>query len=108
MADGVGSSSKTHELPEVSPRRFYSRKSPEPGLNFMKSQSMPGGIVQALNLDRSCSTSRPHQFKQSYLSQHLNDCNRMYSTDLIGHHGCVNALAFSKGGEQFLATGKFC
>ncbi len=66
------------------------------------------GIIRSLNLDQAGISSRPLQHRRSYLSQHLGTCNRMYSTDLVGHHGCVNAMAISRGGEEFLGTGRCC
>ena len=65
----------------------------------------PRGIVQALSLDSLHNSTRPLFFRQSYLNSCLTGCDRMYSTNIVGHHGCVNALAFSKGDERFLATG---
>lgn len=67
--------------------------------------TQPMGILQALGMDQSRVNSRGHLYRKSFISQKLHTCDRVYSTDILGHHGCVNALAFSKGDERFLSTG---
>lgn len=105
MAEQVASSS----LPEMAPSQFYSKKAPTPegqGRATAKNAgTQPKGIIQALGFDQArVNSSMPLLHRKSYLDQHLQSCGRMYSTDISGHHGCVNALAFSKG-EQYLGTG---
>ena len=99
--------------PEMAPSQFYSKKTPIPegrGRQTAKNTgTRPKGIIQALGLDRARvnNSSLPFLHRKSYLDQQLQSCDRMYSTDISGHHGCVNALAFSKG-EHFLGTGMRC
>lgn len=112
------------EPPEIAADRFYSTKAPsdkqEPPAQARADseedweacldpvapvQTKPLGVLQALGLDRAGGSSCPHHYRKSYLKDRLSGCDGMYSSDIVGHHGCVNALAFSKGDEQFLGTG---
>lgn len=120
MASRVSSRGEVSEPPEIGASRFYSKKRPtvpakakqkqneqtmKPSLE-LEPKPRPRGIIQALSLDRAGISSRPHHYRETYLKEHLGGCDSMYSTDIVGHHGCVNALAFSKGEEQFLGTGE--
>ena len=49
--------------------------------------------------DRSGNLSR------RYLSEKFSSSKWLYSKNLVGHTGCVNALAFSKNGGEFLVSG---
>ena len=40
-----------------------------------------------------------------YLSEKFSCSKWLYSKNLVGHTGCVNALAFSKNGGEFLVSG---
>ena len=42
---------------------------------------------------------------KKYLSDKLSSAKWLYSKNLVGHTGCVNALAFSSNGGEFLASG---
>ena len=105
MAEGSGSgrTSGAADGP-MPPSQFYSKKRPE-GATACFAKPKVRGMVQALTLDQVRISSRPHRYKKAYLDYRLSSCDRMYSKDILGHHGCVNALAFSKGEEQYLATG---
>jgi hypothetical protein len=37
--------------------------------------------------------------------RHFFDALPMYQKDILGHHGCVNAIEFSSNGERLLASG---
>lgn len=108
---GIGASqfyskkAPTEKGPLTRARAKAKQKEKEEILEKLSKQPRTRGILEALSLDRAGSSSRPHQYKESYLKEHLKGCNSMYTTDILGHHGCVNALAFSKGEEQFLGTG---
>ena len=64
-----------------------------------------GNILQCLEKDRLCSWKRPAEFRQRYLDQKLATTDHMYSVNISGHCGCVNALAFSNVSQQYLVTG---
>ena len=42
---------------------------------------------------------------RKYLADKLSSSKWLYSKDLVGHTGCVNALAFSSNGGEFLVSG---
>ena len=42
---------------------------------------------------------------KKYLSEKFSSSKWLYSKNLVGHTECVNALAFSERGGQFLASG---
>ena len=42
---------------------------------------------------------------RNYLTEKFHSSKWLYSKDLVGHTGCVNALAFSKNGGEFLVSG---
>lgn len=44
-------------------------------------------------------------FSKKYLSEKLSSLKWLYSKNLVGHTGCVNALTFSSNGGEFLASG---
>jgi len=67
-----------------------------------------GNLLQALLKDQTFSnTAASYSFREKYLSNALSSTDFMYASDIRGHHGCVNALAFSKGQEQFLSSGRY-
>lgn len=110
MAEGLGDGSRPPGKPIqifIPPNRFYT-KIPESEAVTKPASTPPGAqnLLQALTLDQVCISSRPNRYKKAYLDHRLGSCDRLYSKDILGHHGCVNALAFSKGPEEFLATGK--
>ena len=65
-----------------------------------------GNLFGAFLKDQAWTCCAKRSFKEAYLNRRLSSCDSMYSCDIRGHHGCVNALAFSKSQEQFLASGK--
>ncbi len=90
----------------MAPGQFYAKQQVSPvdvkvGSKCMKQQSR--NILDSLRLDQNFCGRR---YKERYIDQHMATCDRMYSTSIYGHHGCVNALAFSQDGEKLLATGK--
>jgi WD repeat-containing protein 22 len=42
---------------------------------------------------------------RKYLYEKFCSSKWLYSKNLVGHTGCVNALAFSKNGGEFLVSG---
>jgi hypothetical protein len=44
---------------------------------------------------------------RKYLSVKFSSSKWLYSKNLVGHTGCVNALAFSNNGGEFLASGMY-
>lgn len=76
------------------------------GINRMSIRdSRPKNILKCLEADR-CDPSRSAQlYRQLYLSDGLAKADHMYTTDVKGHHGCVNTLALSNQGEEFLVSG---
>ncbi len=81
---------------------------PSPGNERLQSgASTAGTLLGALLKDQVHAGCSHCSFREKYLNKALDECKSMYSCDIRGHHGCVNALAFSKGQEQFLASGMF-
>ncbi len=83
----------------------------------VKSMSSPlsfpllsGGPLQGASLLHSLMSAQvssrrpPGWYKQQYMSQSLASAVSMRSVDLVGHHGCVNSLDFSPGGNEWLAS----
>ena len=65
-------------------------------------------ILKCLEFDQIQGRKRGPTFhREQYLNNGLLTAKSLYSTDVVGHHGCVNALAFSKLGEEFLVTGMY-
>ena len=109
MAEGLGTGSRPPgELDQLSlsPSKFYSKSLESEAAAKPVTSPRAQNMIQAMTMDQVCVTSRLHRYKKAYLDYRLGSCDRLYSTDILGHHGCVNALAFSKGQEEFLATGK--
>lgn len=68
--------------------------------------SRPKNILKCVEADRCDANSRSAQlYRQLYLSDGLAKADRMYTADVKGHHGCVNTLALSNQGEEFLVSG---
>ena len=76
------------------------------GMNRMSIRdNRPKNILKCLEADR-CDPGRSAQlYRQLYLSDGLAKADHMYTTDVKGHHGCVNTLALSNQGEEFLVSG---
>lgn len=62
-------------------------------------------LASHLEADRLCAR-RPLFHRQHYLARALDSAEGMYSTDIRGHTGCINAVTFSNLGEHFLASGR--
>ena len=77
------------------------------GMNRMSIRdSRPKNILKCLEADRCDPNSRSAQlYRQLYLSDGLAKADHMYTTDVKGHHGCVNTLGLSNLGEEFLVSG---
>lgn len=76
------------------------------GINRMSIRdSRPKNILKCLEADRSELSRSAQLYRQLYLSDGLAKADHMYATDVKGHHGCVNTLALSNQGEEFLVSG---
>ena len=76
------------------------------GINTMSIRdSRPKNILKCLEADRRDSSRSAQLYRQLYLSDGLAKADHMYTTDVKGHHGCVNTLALSNQGEEFLVSG---
>lgn len=62
------------------------------------------GLASHLEADRFCAR-RPLFHRHHFLARALDSAKGMYSTDIRGHTGCINAVTFSNLGEHFLASG---
>ena len=67
-------------------------------------RASPTNVLKCLELDQ-LSLQRPLLYREQYLNNGLATTGHMHTTDIRGHHGCVNAISFSNLGEEFLATG---
>ena len=65
----------------------------------------PRNIISCFQEDQGCQWD-PLSMRQRNLSSQLESGRGLYSVDLKGHYGCVNAIAFSRNGEEFLASGE--
>ncbi len=61
-------------------------------------------LLNSLMSDKVSSRRPPGWYKQEYMRQSLASAPGMRSVDLLGHHGCVNSLDFSPGGDEWLAS----
>ena len=75
-------------------------------LQHSQNRSFPTNVLQCLELDRVTPRTRPDHYKQQYVSKGLAKTNQLYSQNVVGHSGCVNAINFSNQGEQLLVTGE--
>ena len=67
-----------------------------------QSSSFPTNIVQCLQLDHVISK---HRYRQYYVNNGLARAKYLYSQNVFGHTGCVNAVNFSNSGEELLVSG---
>ena len=67
-------------------------------------QKAPTNLLKCLELDQTY-LGHPLLRRQQYVTNGLATTDCMHTTDIMGHHGCVNAVAFSNLGEEFLVTG---
>ena len=75
-------------------------------LTSCRSITYPRNIVSCLEEDQEYHCT-PLSKRQKNLCSQLEYGRGLYSVDLKGHFGCVNAIAFSRNGEEFLASGKW-
>ena len=68
------------------------------------SQKAPTNLLKCLELDQA-NVGHPLLHRQQYVTDGLATTSCMHTTDIMGHHGCVNAVSFSNLGEEFLVTG---
>ena len=68
------------------------------------SQKAPTNLLKCLELDQAY-VGHPLLHRQQYVTDGLATTSCMHTTDIMGHHGCVNAVSFSNLGEEFLVTG---
>ena len=103
MATGEDRPKYTHySLAQPRDREHISRLY---GSERAQNGSFPTNIVQCLQLDHVGSRSRPKHFRQQYVNGGLARAKYLYSQDVLGHTGCVNAINFSNLGEDLLITG---
>jgi len=67
-------------------------------------RSAPTNLLTCLQRDQAC-VECPLLYRAQYVANGVNTASYMHTTDIIGHHGCVNAVSFSNLGEDFLVTG---
>ena len=67
-------------------------------------RSAPTNLLTCLQQDQAC-VGCPLLYRTQYVANGVNTASYMHTTDIIGHHGCVNAVSFSNLGEDFLVTG---
>lgn len=67
-------------------------------------RSAPTNLLTCLQQDQAC-VGYPLLYRNQYVANGVNTASYMHTTDIIGHHGCVNAVSFSNLGEDFLVTG---
>ena len=70
-----------------------------------QSQTFPTNIVQCLQLDHVIAKQQPTRYRQHYVENGLATAKYMYTRNVTGHTGCVNALNFSHAGEELLVSG---
>lgn len=72
----------------------------------MHAPNLSGGMLnlQYQKLVKTCGDVSGSLTKL-YLNKKLQNSQWLYSKDLVGHTGCVNALAFSNNGGEFLVSG---
>ena len=76
------------------------------GMNRLSIRDGPRNVIKCLDADRSGQNGSGPLSRQLYLNERLAKTDRMYTTDIIGHHSCVNTIALSNLGEQFLVSGE--
>lgn len=76
------------------------------GINRLSIGDRPRNVLKCLEVDRSGHSGSGQLYRQLYLCDGLCKADQMYTTDVIGHHGCVNTLSFSNQDEQFLVSGE--
>ena len=74
-------------------------------LDGSQSRSFPTNIVQCLQLDHVTGKHQPKRYRHRYVSGGLARTKCLYSQNVSGHRGCVNAINFSHDGEEFLVSG---
>lgn len=67
--------------------------------------NIPTNIVQCLQLDHVTSRRQPKLYREHYVNNGLTSAKYLYSQNVIGHTGCINAVNFSNTGEELLVSG---
>ena len=76
------------------------------GMNRLSIRDRPRNVIKCLDADRSGQNGSGPLSRQLYLSDGLAKADRMYTTDIFGHHNCINTIALSNLGEEFLVSGE--
>ena len=104
MATGEDRPKYTHY--SLAPPRAQEPVSRLYALRHSQNRSFPTNLLQCLELDRVTPRARPDHYRQQYVSEGLTKTNQLYSQNVVGHSGCVNAINFSNQGEDLLVTGE--
>ena len=67
--------------------------------------NIPTNIVQCLQLDHVTSRRQPTLYREHYVNNGLTSAKYLYSQNVTGHTGCINAVNFSNAGEELLVSG---
>lgn len=67
--------------------------------------NFPTNIVQCLQLDHVTSRRQPKRYREHYVNNGLTNAKYLYSQNVTGHTGCINAVNFSHAGEELLVSG---
>ena len=67
--------------------------------------NIPTNIVQCLQLDHVTSRRQSKLYREHYVNNGLTSAKYLYSQNVIGHTGCINAVNFSNTGEELLVSG---
>lgn len=69
-------------------------------------RTFPKNVVQCLQLDHVIAKQQPSRYRKHYVENGLATTKCMYTRNVVGHTGCVNAVSFSHSGEELLVSGK--
>lgn len=99
-------SSSSLSSKSLSPRNVKGLNATIFGMNRLSIRDGPRNVIKCLDADRLGQNGSGPLSRQLYLNEGLATADRMYTTDMIGHHSCVNTIALSNRGEQFLVSGE--
>lgn len=116
MASWSSPSSSLSALGCPSPSNDISLSATVFGMNRLSVQNRPRNVLKCLEADRSGLNKSGLLSRELYLSDGLEKADRMYTADVFGHHSCVNTVALSNLGQEFVVSGvlyqdvvkKFC
>ena len=57
-------------------------------------------------ISKRCTTKSERSLREQFKNDRLKMARNLYTKDLKGHFGCVNAIEFSPNGGEFIASGK--